>query len=224
MTAWHTREELIAHVVSLAKQGLTRRAIARALQVSRNTVRTLLREHEAGRSSEQIALPQRPTRAPRPSKLDPYKPRVQELMARYPEITAQRIFEILRDEGFVGGYTAVKKHVRKERPRPKPTPSLTTPSYGPGEMSESDWSPYEIRFLSGKTTIVQALSYVLVGSKRKYFGLYDSNDLHALMDGRARLRALRRPGAPVQVRQPEARGPALGRQPAPLQPSLPGVL
>jgi transposase len=63
---------------------------------------------------------------------------------------------------------------------------LTTPDYGPGEMSESDWSPYEIQFTTGKTAVIQALSYVLVVSKRKYFGLYESNDLHALMDGHDR--------------------------------------
>jgi transposase len=181
--AWRTREELVQHVVVLAKQGQTRRAIARALGVSRNTVRALLDAHEAGRETEHVAITARPSRAPRPSKLDAYKPRAAELMARFPDITAQRVFEILRDEGFAGGYTAVKRHVRSVRPPPRPTPSLTTPDYAPGEMSESDWSPYEILFTTGKKAVVQALSYVLVSSTRKYFGLYESNDLHALMDG-----------------------------------------
>jgi hypothetical protein len=63
---------------------------------------------------------------------------------------------------------------------------MTTPDYEPGKMSESDWSPYEVHFTTGKSAVVQALSYVLVVSKRKYIGLYDSNDLHALMDGHDR--------------------------------------
>jgi transposase len=186
-TAWRTRQELVHQVTLLAKQGETRRAIARALGVSRNTVRALLDAHAAGREDvAQIAVAARPSRAPRPSKLDGWKPRVAALIAKYADITAQRVFEILRAEGFTGGYSGVKKHLRAVRPPPKPTPSLTTPDYGPGEMSESDWSPYEIRFTTGKTAIVQALSYVLVVSKRKYFGLYESNDLHALMDGHDR--------------------------------------
>ena len=53
----------------------------------------------------------------------------------------------------------------------------------PGKMAESDWSPYTIRFTTGITAVIQALSYVLVSSKRKFFELYESNDLHALMDG-----------------------------------------
>ena len=46
----------------------------------------------------------------------------------------------------------------RQRASPKPTPSLTTPDYGPGEMSESDWSPYEIQFTTGKTAVIKALS------------------------------------------------------------------
>lgn len=187
MTAkWRTREELAHHVVVLATQGTPQRAIARALGVSRNTVRALLDVHEARRETEHVAIEPRPSRVPRPTKLDAYKPRVAELMARFADITAQRVFEILSDEGFDGSYAGVKRHVRAVRPPPKPAPSLATPDYGPAEMSESDWSPYEVRFTTGKTATVQALSYVLVSSKRKYFGLYESNDLHALMEGHER--------------------------------------
>ena len=183
---WRTREELAHQVITLAKQGVTARASARALGVSRNTVRALLEGHQTAREAEHTAIVSRPTRAPRESKLDAYKPRAAELMAHFADITAQRVFEILREEGFDGGYTCVKKHVRAVRPPPRPTPSMTTPDYGHGEMSESDWSPYEVHFTHAKTAIVQAISYVLVDSKRKYFGLYESNDLFALMDGHDR--------------------------------------
>jgi transposase len=185
-SAWRSREELAHQVALLAKQGESRRAIARALGVSRNTVRTLLAAHAEDRETEHIALAPRPQRAPRASKIDAWRPRVAALMAKYADITAQRVFEILRSEGFDGGYTGVKRHVRAMRPPPRPTPSLSTPDYGPGEMAESDWSPYEIRFTTGKTAVIQALSYVLVVSKRKSFSLYESNDLHALMDGHDR--------------------------------------
>ena len=95
------------------------------------------------------------------------------------------MFETLSAEGFDGSYTAVKRYVRSVRPPPKPTPSLSTPDYNPGEMAESDWSPYLTKFDNGQHMVVQAISYVLVSSKRKFFGLYSSNGLHALMDGRA---------------------------------------
>ena len=183
--SWRSREELVHQVVILARAGTAQRAIARATGVSRNTVKAILEAHRTGRATEHCAITPHARRAPRASKLDAFKPRVAELMERFKDITAQRVFERLRSEGFDGGYTAVKKYVRTLRRSPVCTPSLTTPDYEPGEMAESDWSPYTMDF-AGQRVVVQALSYVLVGSKRKYFGLYASNDLHALMDGHAR--------------------------------------
>jgi transposase len=184
MTAtWRTREEMIHQLVTLHRQGVTRRAIARALGVSRNTVKALLENHAAAREQEHKALPPLPAQAPRASKVDAYEERFRELLVRYPDITAQRVFETLREQGYDGGYTAVKKRMRRLRPPPRPAPSLTTPAYGPGEMAESDWSPYEITFADGHKEKVQAFSYVLTFSRRKFIELYRHADLHALMDG-----------------------------------------
>ena len=185
MHPWTTRVELEHQVVTLCQQKLSRRAIARALGVSRNTVSKILKVHGAQRREERTALVVSQKRLPRPQKIDEYRGQVDELLGRYPEITAQRVFEELRAAGYGGGYTQVKSHVRKVRKKSPPKPSLETPSFGPGEMAESDWSPYAIDFLDGKRRIIQALSYVLVWSHRKSFCLYEHCDLHALMDGHA---------------------------------------
>jgi len=183
---WRNREELVHHIVSLARDGMSQRAITRTVRVSRNTVKAILAAHRIGRQVSHAVIPAHPSRAPRASKLDPYKPRIADLMAQYKDITAQRVFEILRDEGFGGGYNVVKRCVRKARPKPVVQPSMTTPDYGPGEMAENDWSPYSMIFTNGQRMKVQAFSYVLVHSKRKFFELYPSEDLHALMDGHNR--------------------------------------
>ncbi len=184
--SFSTRQELVHQIVTLHREGMSRRAIARAVRVSRNTVKGVLATHRRHREEGAPALAPRPARAPRASKLDPFQPRVAELLGRFPHITAQRVFEILRSEGFDGGYTAVKKHLRKVRPPPKPEPSLPAPIRGPGEMAESDWSPYNIVFLTGQRAVVQAFSYVLVYSRRKFVRLYEQSDQHALMDGHVR--------------------------------------
>jgi len=187
MTArWHTREELIHQVVVLTTQAMSRRAITRALGVSRNTIRKILREQANQRDTGHTALETRPDRVPRAAKIDAHRTRVQELIARYPDITAQRVFEILRDEGFTGGYTGVKKHLRRVRPPAKPTPSLEAPVFGPGEMAESDWSPYELTYTDRRKELVQLFSYVLVYSTRKFFDVFTTVDLFALMDGHER--------------------------------------
>lgn len=182
-TTWRSREELVHQIVTLQRDGMSKRAIARALGVSRNTVKVVLAAHRAQCSAPHWAVPEPPTRAPRPKKTDAFRVRIAELFVRYPDITARRVFEILTAEGFDGGYTAVKKHVRTVRAPRKPAPSLTTPSYGPGEMAESDWSPYAIDFTTGVRLEVQAFSYVLTYSPRKSYAVYTSNDLYALMDG-----------------------------------------
>ena len=132
MTAtWRSREELAHQAVMLAKQKVSARAIARALGVSRNTIKALLAVHEQKRQTQHSALPSRPRRAPRSSKLDSFKAMVAEWMTRFPDITAQRIFEMLRAQGFTGSHTAVKNYVRSVRPPAKPAPSLVTPTYDP---------------------------------------------------------------------------------------------
>ena len=187
MTAhWRSREELLHQVVVLTTQGMSRRAITRALGVSRNTIKKILRAHARTRDTGHTALVAAPLRAPRACKIDTYQARVAELLARYPDITAQRVWEILREEGFDGGYTGVKKYMRRARPAPKPTPSLETPEFGPGEMAENDWSPYKLTYTTGLTEIVQLFSYVLVYSTRKSFDVFGSADLFALMEGHER--------------------------------------
>lgn len=183
MTTYSSREELVSRVIALARQKMSRRAIARSLDVSRNTVRKIIEAHDIERRSEHSALPSPSKRAPRASKLDPYKARVAELLDKYANITAQRIFEMLRDEGFDGGATAVNKYVRRVRPKPKPKPSLETPDYGPGKMAESDWSPYELVFRDGAKQLVQLFGYTLVHSARKFYRGFTSYDTHALMQG-----------------------------------------
>ena len=182
MPQWRSREELVQQVVELCGRGMRRRAIARALGVSRNTVKKILGAHAQARAAPHAALVPPPARAPRESKLDPFRDRLRGLLADYEDITAQRVFEELRAGGYPGGYSIVKEAVRTLRPPRKPEPSLETPSYGPGKMAESDWSPYVIDFTAVGRQLVQACVYVLTHSRRKSFGVYNSCNFYALTD------------------------------------------
>jgi len=182
MQPWHSREELVQQAVLLDGQGMSRHALARVLGVSRNTVRRILRAQARAKSEPHSQLAPRPARAPRPSRLDAFRAKVEALLAAYPEITAQRVFEELRTAGYEGSYSRVKLLVRKLRPPPRPTPSLETPRHGPGEMAQSDWSPFTLDFLSGLRSVVQVFDYVLAYSTHKTFLCYERADLYALMD------------------------------------------
>lgn len=190
---WHSREQLIHQVVTRARDGLSRRAISRALGISRNTVKKILGKHARARQEPHTAMPAPPKRTPREKKTDDYRAQVEQLLDKYDgsgtdsvtrqPITAQRVFELLTDSGYDGGYTAVKQLVRQLRPKPKRKPSLQTPDWGPGKMAESDWSPYELRLVNGRRLKLQLFSYVLSHSKRKYYQAFESYDVHALMAG-----------------------------------------
>lgn len=177
------RAELELQVVTLTAQRMSQRAVARSLGISRNTVKHILAAHARQRIEPQSALPAPCQAAPRPKLTDSLLSRIGALLITYPTITAQRVFEILTDEGFPGCYSTIKRHLRRVRPKTKPSPSRTTPTYGPGEMAECDWSPYQVPLLNGSTMPVQVFGYVLVHSRRKHYSVFNSNDLHALMDG-----------------------------------------
>ena len=67
---WQTRQDLVHEVVLLARQKVPRRAIARAVRVSRNTVRKILKAHAEQREDGHVALAAPAPRLPRASILD----------------------------------------------------------------------------------------------------------------------------------------------------------
>jgi len=108
---------------------LSGRVIARRLNCSRHTVAAAL------------ALPQPPaqTAAPRASLLDPYVERIQELLARYPDLSAVRIHEEIArgPEGYTGSTTVVRRHLRKIRPaRGRVYQEV---HYQPAQAMQVDW-------------------------------------------------------------------------------------
>ena len=54
-------------------------------------------------------------------------------------------------------------------PRPVVTPSLPTPTHGPGEMAESDWTPCSVTLTDGRRLGLQLHGFVLCHSRRKVF-------------------------------------------------------
>jgi transposase len=77
--------------------------------------------------------------APRPSKLDPYKPQIVRWLESHP-YTATQIFLRLREDGFNGRTTIVKDFVRQIRP--PATPAFLTLSFAPGECAQVDWGQF----------------------------------------------------------------------------------
>ena len=159
-------EKVIQKVVQLEKEGMKRRAIGRALKISRNTVREILEEHDRAREEPHTALPVRPG-SPRPSKLDPFRKRIEKLLETYRTSPRNESSRFCADEeGFTGQYFIVKVLVRRMRPKKPPQPSLETPPRVPGDMAECDWSEYPVDFTHAAPMRLQAFGYVLRWSTR----------------------------------------------------------
>ena len=121
-------------IISRWRAGSSIRKIARELGMARNTVSGVLKEIEAQRAGHEGS----PTRR-RPSRLDSYEPFIQELLGRYPDLTAVRLLEELRNRGFTGGYTMVRQRLGALRPRTAPLPVIRFET-APGAQAQMDYA------------------------------------------------------------------------------------
>jgi transposase len=116
-------------------EGRSINEIVRRTGRSRNTVRAVLR------SSEPPVYGPRPKR---PSKLDPFKSEIHELLRRDGEIPAQVIRERIGAAGYSGGKTILDDYVRELRPVFAPPRTFQRTHYEPGELVQFDlWEPSE---------------------------------------------------------------------------------
>ncbi len=76
---------------------------------------------------------------PRPSKLDPFKDEIKNLLERHP-YSAVQVLQRLRNSGYDGSLTLLKGYLRRVRPRR--APAFLTLAFAPGESAQVDWGEY----------------------------------------------------------------------------------
>lgn len=110
-------------------EGLSIRAIASRLGVHRMTVRRAVRSTEPPAYRRPLV----------PSKLDPFKEAIAELLREVPDIPATVIAERV---GYGGGLTILRDHLREVRPLFQPANPIQRTTYAPGELAQWDfWIP-----------------------------------------------------------------------------------
>lgn len=107
-------------------EDLSQRAIARRLGIARATVAAAL---------ERDGPPtyRRPARG---SKVDRFAGTIAALLTRYPDLSAVRVYETIAAEGYAGGLSTLRAHLRAVRPRPV---AFQRTEYLPGEVGQVDW-------------------------------------------------------------------------------------
>ena len=166
-------EEMRHEIVQRRQSGMSQRAIADELGIPRGAVRRALERVQAQRDGQA-----RPASRPRPRRsiIDPFEPILRELLAKYPNITAERAVQELQARGFTGKYTVVHRRLRLLRPRatPAPVPRFETCEVAQAQM---DHGVYDIDFTREGRRRVYLFSYLLGYSRRQYLRFVESMDL-----------------------------------------------
>jgi transposase len=103
--------------------------------------------------------------APRPSKLDAFKPQIVRWLDAHP-YSAQQIFQRLGEAGFDGGITIVKDYVHRIRPRQQE--AFLRLDFAPGECAQVDWGQWGTIGVGSTRRRLSFFLMVLSYSRRMY--------------------------------------------------------
>lgn len=149
-------QEEYMDIVSLARQGYSRRQIAQKTGLDRRTVGKYLKEQQAPAYKK----------VQRQSKLEPFYPLMEGWLAQQ-NFQATRIFELLLAEGFVGSYSIVKRHVR-ELKRELSRKAYIRFETLPGQQAQVDFGDFQVLNPNGSLSTVYAFVMVLGYSRHQY--------------------------------------------------------
>lgn len=144
-------------VVSLHKQGLSIKAIARKTGLSRNTVRAALRR---------TGPPERIAQKRPPSKLEPYKDYLVSRLTEFPELSVEALFDEILALGYGGKVSILKDFTRPYRVRRRePVVRFETP---PGLQAQVDFADLGRHEIAGVATDLYLFVMVLGFSRMLY--------------------------------------------------------
>lgn len=135
----------------------TLRQIARHLHIGRRTVAKYLIQPAQSRPHPQ-----------RPSKLDPFKPTIEEWLEQDSSVSSAVIFQRLRHLGFTGGYTIVKDHLQQVRTAKKARRAFVRMEPAAGERFEIDWGHFGALVYDGAPRKLYAFALVECHSRKMY--------------------------------------------------------
>jgi transposase len=163
-------------ILELYRQGLSITAIARRTGRDPKTVRKYI---DRGVEAPVYG----PRSVGRPSKLASYLDFVRERVTAFPDLSAARLTREIRELGYVGAYTAVKRYLAAIRPENGPKLYEVRFETPPGVQAQADFARFVVDFTDdpGTSRIVWLFSLVL-GHSRYVFARYVMHqDLQTLL-------------------------------------------
>ena len=166
-------------------KGRSIKSIARDLNLSRNTVRRVLRSGDTSCSYEREKQPH--------PRLGRWKAELERMLTENggkparERLTLIRLFEDLRELGYEGGYDAVRRYARTwSRARASQTaPAFVPLSFAPGEAYQFDWS-HEIVVIGDVTATVKVAHVRLCHSRMLFVRAYPRETQEMVFDAHDR--------------------------------------
>jgi transposase len=163
-------------ILELHRQGLTITAIARRTGRDPKTIRKYI---ERG-----LELPvYGPRQVGRRNKLAPYLDYRRDRVAAFPDLSAVRLTREVRERGYTGAYTAVKRVVAAIRPNDGPKPFEVRFETPAGHQAQVDFARFVVTFEDepGVTRIIWLFSLVLGHSRHIVARFVLHQDLQTLL-------------------------------------------
>jgi len=154
----------------LYASGKSIREIARTTGHARNTVRKYLRAN---------GIPEPRSRKKRGSKLDPFKPLLDQYMADG-IFNCTVLLRLLREQGYTGGITLIKDYVKPHRP-PRKIPAVQRYETKPGYQAQVDWKICQYVDLDGEVRKIPVFAMVLGYSRAMYIEFVQRCDIHSFL-------------------------------------------
>ncbi len=166
-------------------EGRKIKQISRDLNISRNTVRKVIR---SGKTKHEYSRETQPS-----PKLGPYYEFLDDFLdqdwkkPKRRRITASRLFELLQGKGYQGAYDSVQRYVRQWRKnKGRIKPGVFIPLYfPPGDAYQFDWS-HETVVINGEVKKIKVTHFRLCHSRKFFIRAYYRESQEMVLDAHNR--------------------------------------
>lgn len=166
-------------------EGRKIKQISRDLNISRNTVRKVIR---SGKTKHEYIRDKQPL-----PQIGPYLEILNEQLdqdwqrPKKKRLTAMRLYEFLKDQGYEGSYDSIQRYVRKwrqEKGKIK-TGTFIPLHFDPGDAYQFDWS-HEMAVINGEVRLIKVAHFRLCHSRKFFVVAYYRETQEMVMDAHAK--------------------------------------
>jgi len=160
-------------ILDLHRSGLSQRAIARKLGISRNTVKKFINRPESGFTGTKNHS--------RKSVLDPYHNTIEAWLEEDEHYTGTWIYDRLVNQGYAGSYETVKRKVSKLKKHQQKIAYMRFET-DPGHQSQVDFGEFQVQLPDGSIQKLYLFSMILGYSRKIYTELIERCDMPNFLD------------------------------------------